>query len=85
MFGLTKKYQIEIASLKKKIEDMAIYHKNRVDTLNDDKRRLQATIDELDHLATTTTVEEMIKMGGANAKKIWDKANPKVRDANGKT
>lgn len=36
-------------------------------------------------IIATTTIEEMIKKGGKNAKKVWDKANPNQRDENGLT
>ncbi len=36
-------------------------------------------------ILATTTVEEMVKRGGRNAKKVWDKADSKVRDGNGAT
>jgi len=36
-------------------------------------------------ILATTTVEEMLKKGGANCKKVWEKANPNKLDANGFT
>lgn len=33
----------------------------------------------------TSTVEEMVKKGGANAKRIWDKSNPNQRNIDGRT
>lgn len=36
-------------------------------------------------IIATSTVEEMLKKGGKNCKTIWDKADSKVRDANGFT
>lgn len=36
-------------------------------------------------IIATTTVEEMLKKGGANAKKVWNKANLNERDENGST
>lgn len=36
-------------------------------------------------IIATTTVEEMEKKGGRNAKKVWNRADPSKRDANGST
>lgn len=36
-------------------------------------------------IIATTTVEEMLKKGGKECKKVWDKANPNERDSNGFT